>query len=325
MTEELSFRRPDGAQVTTKAQPGPDLAAPASLTMRQLTLSDGTVLYQLRRAGTGRAGYDRLDNETLAGLRLYRIAELAGRYPPELSRLYGCEATSAGQYVLVEQYRGEPLSAAGRHMLEDERRRFNVSLLTGLAWLAAAGVAHRGIAPGTVRWDGQCAQLTDFSLGTVIGAAREVIGEPPWAAPEQRAGAVGGVVTATDDIWAAGRLIFWVATSTEPTDRRMLDERPELRDLLAGVFGPPEGRPGAGDLLGRLGAAAPVLRTLDEHSPLADGRRDFYARRVGRHSVRDPVAGTAEHTRPPVAAQEPPPGGWLRRLVRRLVRRLRGG
>ena len=55
MTEELSFRRLDGAQVTTKAQPGPDLAAPASLTMRQLTLSDGTVLYQLRGRTAGPA------------------------------------------------------------------------------------------------------------------------------------------------------------------------------------------------------------------------------------------------------------------------------
>ena len=137
--------------------------APEFLAARPIRLADGTELRQLRVAGTARrAGYERLDNEILAGLRLREVTGPAG-YPPEVSRLYGYEADSADPYALLEPYRGEPLTVAGQHLLGSEQHQFQVSLLTGLCWLAAAGIAHRGIAPTTVRWDGRHAQITDFS------------------------------------------------------------------------------------------------------------------------------------------------------------------
>ncbi len=319
--EELTFRRVTSETVKAKASVEADeVAAPAYLTARDLRLEDGVELRQLQVSGRDqRTGYQRLDNEILAGLRLWRAAEAVG-YPPEVSCLYGYEAASADPCVLLEPYRGQPLTAAGEHLLDNEQHQFQVSLLTGLCWLAAAGIAHRGIAPSTVRWDGQRAQITDFSLSTVFGTPREVVGSPPWAALEQRAGTAYGTVSARDDIWAAGRLIFYVHTREELTDRSQLEDRPALKGLLAGVFGPPEERPAARELLDRMNEPCPVPRALDGHSPLDAGRREFYAVRARKHPGVTQAAGAAspaagarpEPPRQPDPVPPPPKGGRRR-------------
>jgi serine/threonine protein kinase len=338
---ELSFHRVTGDPVRAKASFGPDVAgAPALLTARPVQLADGTGLYQVRVADTAqRTGYERLDNEILAGLWL-REATAAVGYPPEVSRLYGYEATSAHPFALLEPYRGEPLTVAGHHLTDNEQHQFQVSLLTGLCWLAAAGIAHRGIAPSTVRWDGRHAQITDFSLCSVIGALREPIGALPWAAREQRQGHVRGRVSMRDDIWAAGRLIFYIHTQEELTDRSQVDGRPALKNLLDGVFGPPEDRPTARDLLTRLGEECPVPRSLPRHPELERGRRRFYTARSSKHpGAGSPASlngdGSGESSdaarEPPARAgalagapQSPPQGGGMPRRswgARRLMRR----
>lgn len=303
--EELTFRSVTGDTVRVKVTFGPDEAmAPALLAARRVRLADGTKLHQLRVVGTARkTGYERLDNEILAGLRL-RAATKAVGYPREVSRLHGYEATSADPYALLEPYRGEPLAVAGQHLLENEQHRFRVSLLTGLCWLAAAGIAHRGIAPSTVRWDGRHAQITDFSISTIVGAPREAIGTPPWAAREQRPGHADGQVSAKDDIWAAGRLIFCIHTGEELIDRSQIDERPALKNLLAGVFSPPEDRPSARVLLGRLNEECPVPPALDSHSGLDEGRKRFYAARASKHprAAATAAAGDGEGPGEPCAA-----------------------
>jgi hypothetical protein len=286
--EELFFRGVTGRAVRVMASFGPDEpGAPAFLAARPVRLADGIELRQLRVADPAdQDGYQRLDNEILAGRRVFEVTQAVG-YPPELSRLFGDEASSARPYALLEPYRGQPLTVAGRRMDLDEQVRFQVSLLQGLCWLGAAGIAHRGIAPSTVRWDGEQAQLTDFSLSIVIGAPREVIGTPPWAAREQQPAGVGGSVSERDDIWSAGRLIFYVSTQEELTDIRQVSDRPALGNLLAGVFGPPENRPTAGELLSRLNAASPVPRALNGYSRLDAGRKSFYALRASKHPDAD--------------------------------------
>jgi len=282
--EELRFRSHNGDVVLAKATFGPDEPlAPPFLAARPARLADGTEFRQLRVTGTPRKlGYERLDNEILAGLRLHEMSESVG-YPPEVSRLLGYEATSADPFVLLEPYRGESLTEAAQYLLEAEQHQFQVSLLTGLCWLVAAGIAHRGIAPSTIRWDGRRAQITDLSMSTVLGAPREAIGTPPWAAREQRPGHATGAASAQDDIWATGRLIFYVYTREELISRSQIDEWPAMRSLLAGVFSPPEDRPTARVMLSRLNAECPVPRALDDHSRLDAGRRRFYAVRASKH------------------------------------------
>src|SRR5262249_31794224 len=151
----------------------------------------------------------------LAGLRLARLVQRADNwwwpavaYPSQVSRLHGYDSDSGQPYVLLDRYRGKPLSALVRPWLPDSLDRFRISLIQGLRWLAVAGIAHRNISPDTVRWDGQTAQITGFSQATVFGAPRSANPLSSWAPVEQRHGE--GLVGDRDDIPAAAQLIYWV-------------------------------------------------------------------------------------------------------------------
>ena len=217
--------------------------SPPYLVAERVQLADGNPARRLQVSLADRPrGYRRMDNEILAGLRL-RLLAGENPYPPEVSRLIGHRGRFSGSFRAAGALPGEPLATAARQLLPQEQHRFEVSLLRALCWLAAAGIAHRGLSSSTVRWDGTCVQITDFSLATVFDVPREAIGTPPWAAPEQRRGRDGqayGEVSSRDDVWAAGRLIYYVLTGEELTTVRQIASVPGLDDLLNGVFGPPD-------------------------------------------------------------------------------------
>jgi serine/threonine protein kinase len=282
MAGKLQFRLITGEQVEAEARVD-DAEFPSGefVVARQVWLEDGTELRQHRPASGSqrRAGYERLDSEILAGRRLYEAADW-GSYPPEVARLYGDEATSADPYALFEPYRGEPLREVGTHLLDDEFDAFQVSLLTGLCWLAAAGIAHRTINLDTVLWDSQRrrVQITDFSRSTVFGVPRTpVTGSSAWVSKEQRPGTFYGTVGPRDDVWAAGRVIFFVRNQGEDLVDRAQLTTSGLDELFNGmlnpVFGPPEGRPTAWDLL------EDGLRRRSLVRPPADGSARLIARR----------------------------------------------
>jgi cellulose biosynthesis protein BcsQ len=288
LTSRLLFRRVTGEQAEAEMRvDSTEFPAGEFLVTRRVWLGDGTELRQHRVAkGSSRStGYDRLDNEILTGRRLYEIARW-NDYPAELARLYGDEASSADPYALLESYRGEPLREVATHLMDYEQEAFFVSLLTGLCWLAAAGIAHCALNPHTVLWDSQRrqAQITDFSQSAVFGAPREAIEPPGWVAREHRRGSVMGKVSDRDDIWAAGRLLFYVRSRGEElTDRSQLAAS-GLTDVLDGVFGPPEGRPTARELLvERMGLPSPVRRGIDGTAWLEEGRRRFWEERERKY------------------------------------------
>ncbi len=287
-TGELTFRLVTGELVGVIAViDGADSHTGEFLITRTVQLDNGTELRQLRVApGPDRGtGYERLDNEILAGRRLHEVTEGVD-YPAAVSRLYGDEAASADPYALLEPYRGEPLQAAVRQMGDDEQHAFEVSLLTGLCWLEAAGIAHRGLSPSTVRWDGPArqTQITDFSLCTVFGVPREAIGPPEWAGPEQRPGRkVDGLVTRRDDMYAAARLIYYVRSQGE-----ILQSRDQLAEIgltdLEQVFAPPDNRPTARELLAdRLAAGDPVPQGIGSDPRLKHGHERFDLWRREKH------------------------------------------
>lgn len=297
-TSTLQFRRITGQQVEAEVRVGrEEVPAGEFLTARQVWLDDGTELRQHRVAqGSPRAaGYDRLDNEILAGRRLYEVAEWG--YPPELARLYGDEATSGDSYALLEPYRGEPLTEAGARLFEDEQKAFEVSLLTGLCWLTAAGIAHRALSPATVLWDSdrRQVQITDFSRSTIFGAPREAImGSPNWVAKEQRPGSFSGEVSERDDIWAA-RLIFFVCNQGEELADRVQLGNSGLGELLEGVFGPPGRRPTARELLvDRMGWRDPIPSGVGGSPWLQEGRRRFWNARQRKHPEAAVPPGASE-------------------------------
>jgi serine/threonine protein kinase len=287
MADMLWFRRVNGESEEIMARVD-DAEFPAGefLMARTVWLQDGTTIgRELRqhRPVSGdrrRDGYARLDNEILAGRRLYRLAGWSG-YPPEVVRLYGDESTSADPYALFEPYRGEPLREVGANLFDEEFGRFLTGLLTGLCWLAGAGIAHRAISPDTVWWDDDSVQITDFSRSAPFGTARTpASGSQAWIARESRPGTCYGTVGPTDDVWAAVRLAYFVRSRG-----RDLEEFGQLEEIglaqmfngmLGPVFGPPEDRPTASDLITHGLRRPHLLPSLEDGSKaLIEGRKSF--------------------------------------------------
>jgi len=309
MPEKLSFRRAttgDWEDVDIDRVGDTVIPAGEYLKGRQVELLDGTPLREHRVMSRiyRSEGYGRIDNEILAGRRLH---ELAGSgYPPELACLYGDyddKVTVTDPFTLFEAYRGEPL-------------RRVVGLLTALCWLASAGLAHRSVNPDTVLWDGEQVQLTDFSDATVFGASRTPSsGRKGWIAREQRPGATYGTVGPGDDMWAAARLIYYVRAQGEELHNREELTQVGLADLLDGVFGRPEERPDAGELLRRMGRPDTVPRH-QENVRLWEEQRRFLAARDHKHpgapvprELAEPLADPGpERSMPQGSAGTPPTG-----------------
>ena len=300
MADMLRFRKFTGEKQEIAARVD-DLEAPAGefLTARTVWLADGTPdghadgleLRQHRPVpGDHRgAGYVRLDSEILAGRLLHQVA--AGRdYPQELTRLYGDEATSAEPYALFDPYRGESLRDIGAYLAADFDQ-VTAGLLTGLCWLAGAGIAHRSISPDTVLWDSSenLVQFTDFSRSAPFGAARTPLGgQETWISPESRPDTCSGIVGPTDDVWGAVRLLYYVRSGGHTlTDRGQLAEfglAEAFSGLLDKVFGPPEGRPTARSLIVD-GLRRPQLLpgVVDTRKSLIAGRAKFLNARGRKH------------------------------------------
>ncbi|TDC67154.1 hypothetical protein E1200_15530 [Actinomadura sp. GC306] len=292
---------PTEAKAVEGDGPEPSLLPPLEADRLRLELPDRTVVVRRvrpvdRGPGGFAAGCRLLDGEILAGLRLARLSE--GRpYPDTVSRLIGYDSDVAEPFALLEPLRGTEIEPLAGKLPTEQRRRFQAGLLRAVRLLNAAGIAHRGLDPRTVRWDGANVQITDFSQAALIGSPRTVTGAPPWQAPEQRPetppGWHRGDVGPTDDIWAAGRLIFYVLTGEELDDRAKLADRPDLEVLLADVIGSPERRPDAQRLLHRLGEADPPPRPLAADPAFGRGRAEFFAQRRRKHPQTAPPAEPA--------------------------------
>lgn len=298
MADVLQFRRvATGSQEETPARVD-DVEFPAGefLTTRTVWLEDGTLsgleLSQHRPVSGDRRreGYLRLDNEILAGRRLFEVAGWSG-HPAEVIRLYGDESASADPFALFEPDRGDPLREVGEYLLSDAFDQFLAGLLTGLCWLAGAGIAHRAISPDTVRWDSDngTVQIGDFSRSAPFGSVRTPVGGSwAWVPRESRADTCYGIVGPADDVWAAVRLIYFVRSrGKDLEDLGQLAEH-GLSQLFGGllekVFGPPEDRPTARNLV-QHGLRKPhLLPSLEDNAKrIIQGRTSFLSARAREH------------------------------------------
>jgi serine/threonine protein kinase len=309
---ELTFRDPFGEPASVLADVEPAQTVVGEFLTGRYVWLEGTRAWQLRvaEAADRSAGYERLDNEILAGRRLSEVAGGDLDYPACVSMLLGDEAESAEPFALLEPYTGEPLGDVVGTMADGEQDAFETGLLEGLCWLDSAGIAHRGLTPSTVRWDGirQQVQITGFSLCTVFGVPREATGSRDWAGPEQQAGRkVSGQVSDRDDLYSFAKLVYYVRNQgTKLTKRDQLGDAGLLR--LNPLIGPPQGRPTARTLYReRAGREAPAPRGLGDGAQLKLGYEAFDARRRKKHpGLQDPPP-------PPVPPPPPPPGPFTPR------------
>lgn len=328
ITETLKFRLADGGETEAAAElDETEFPTGEFLVARNAILTEGERELRQHRAVSGRYrenGYEQLDNEILTGRRLAKAAGRAG-YPPEVACLHGDDADSADPYALFEPYRGKPLRVASQAMTATEQQEFPISLLRGLCWLAAVGIAHRGIGPDTVWWDGRRAQIVDFSRCTVFGVIRAPVrGFPAWIPPEQQPGTANGRIGPRDDTWAAAQLIFYAHTQGQeyahPDQLAASDLDRLLVQMLALAFGPLATRPTAGELLTQFGRSDPAPQGVSAGLSLRSGRDRFLAARDLKlpnvpipaefNEDLDWVRNAASPTSPPlVPALEPFPSG----------------
>lgn len=318
----LAYRDPFGvpceAKIDELAGPEPPAGPPLEAARVRIACGDldraDVTARRIRPVplGNGRTeGYEQLDNEILAGVRVARLYR--GRpHPAEVTRLIGYDADSAEPFALLEPLRGEPVGGFAGRMLSRDRKPFQRSLLRAILVINGAGIVHRGISPETVLWDSasQTVQLTDFTRATLVGAPRTVVGAPPWQAPEQRPQQAVGRVSDRDDLWAAAKLIYYVITGQELHDLRALHDNPELGPLLGDVINAPDRRPSTRELLQRLGSA-PMVPSRTADSAFEQGRRAFHAqrarKRAGEEGVIAEPAGRASDEQQP-EAQAPSDG-----------------
>jgi hypothetical protein len=299
---DISYHAVSGEQVHTQATvSGIADHLPVSLLARSIELADGTPARQLLvDEAQLPAGYQCLDNEILAGTWLYQLTK-SRRYPDQVSRLIGYAADGAEPFALVREYDGEPAAAAARHLTPEEQRLFQVSLLTGLRWLAEAGIAHCAIGADTVRWDGDRVLITDFSQATVFGVSRDA----PGRQIRQGYGLRTGPVTDRDDVWAAILLCYYISEGQDFSGPDQLANWSAGGDLAAELMAGPEGCQSAHEILTtRLGAADPVPRRTGPDPALARGIEEFFRVRKAKHPMAPSAVPWAPQPR--AAAPDPP-------------------
>lgn len=326
MPESLTFRRFDGETVTHDVVSYRDKAPAGNNLLGRVVRLDNELELHQHRPVSGRQrpeGYERLDNEILVGRQLHELAD--GNYPTHVAKLYGDEANSADPFALFEPYLGNPLRDVGAYISDfAEFDLFLTSFLTGLCWIAAAGIAHRMIGPDTVFWDpDRGVQITDFSRSTIFGTPRtELKGYDGWVPPEMRQDSCTGTVGPRDDIWAAGKLIFFVSNQgQDPKDRQGLAD---LDAMFNGMFNrvpdPVDKRPTARELLiDGLRKRVNVPSEARRSDRLKDGRASFLeVRERKRHGVATPsdfnadldwIGGPADRPAVPVNGDHPAAAG----------------
>jgi len=179
--------------------------------------------------------------------------------------------------------------------------------------------AHRTISPDTVLWDSDTGevQVTGFSRSAPFGSVRTpMAGSPKWIPRESRPDTCYGLAGSADDTWAAARLLYFVRSRGKDLEEvAQLTEvglAPMFSGLLEKVFGPPEGRPTARDLVEHGLRRHYVLPSLEDSGKrLLQGRESFLNARARLHSEAPVPADfwddmTWTHGQPEAGA---PPGG----------------
>ncbi|MFJ7075998.1 hypothetical protein [Streptomyces sp. NPDC098781] len=222
-----------------------------------------------------------LDTEAGTAVQLAQVlgdTEYAALFP----RLIGHELDTAEPFLLYDPPRGTPVARI--HVMgAADQEIFTRDLMLALCLLEGQGLVPRGIAPGTVLWDGAKVQLWGLESVTRIGRPRRPWGRSPFCPPEQRAGQ--GLAEPRDAVWSVAQVLYRLATGRSgPADRPPADlgEHRKLDQTLRDAFAPgAAGRPTPAQVLDlvapgaahRVRVAVPPDETRPHHEAFEEALR----------------------------------------------------
>ena len=311
---ELGFFTPSGQQVSYPARfDGKGPVGPGGLS-RTVTAAHGWTLVQHlvpvqgRTAAAAREALEREIGAAVAISRRVGDGPLAACFLP----FAGYDLDAPEPFVLYEPPRGEPVERLAGRLNPDEVERLLVGLVVAVRVLEAAGVVHRDISPGTVRWDGRQVQLDRPARADMAGRRRVSTGSAPYAAPEQLDGV--GRADPRDDLWSVAQVGYFVHTGRPatgggpPPDLRAI---PALAQPLGQLFAPAAaGRPDPVAVLRLLSRPDP-LPPDPVGDPLTAGRAAFDR---ALQTKRQLTGGPARPAAAPAAPARP--RSWLRSRTR---------
>jgi eukaryotic-like serine/threonine-protein kinase len=214
----------------------------------------------------------------LASLLQRECRLLARLDHPAITRLVDAGLDErAGPFLVMEWVEGTDLRdwLDGNHPDPDARLRLFEQIVEAVAHAHQRLIVHGDIKPGNVRIraDGQV-KLMDFGVARLLDIDDQAEGiralTPSFAAPEQLA---GQDITPASDVWALGRLLYWLLThQSPPTDTQLmasaigaagLNRESELSAIIgcATAHDPDERYPSAAHLIDEL-------HRFDQHLPL---------------------------------------------------------
>ncbi|MET0386105.1 MAG: serine/threonine-protein kinase [Polyangiales bacterium] len=172
----------------------------------------------------GRDGYvARAERRRLLLEREYHtLAQLAH---PRIIEVYDYGVNADGAYYTMELLEGDDLTGGGPWPWQ-QACALLVDVASSLSILHSRGLLHRDVSAGNVRRgrDGR-AKLLDFGALSSIGVALEVVGTPPYVAPEALQ---MQVLDARADLFALGALAYYLLAGRHAFNARKLSD---LRDV----------------------------------------------------------------------------------------------
>ena len=160
-----------------------------------------------------------LGGDETARKRFWREARAAASVNhPNICQIYEIGEDNGQLFIAMELLEGEVLSDLLRRgpLSAAQTVPIGLGILAALSALHSRGIVHRDLKPSNVFLTPHGVKLLDFglarpeleeSLNTVTSVTRAglVLGTPRYMAPEQ---AVGGLVDARSDLFAAGAILF---------------------------------------------------------------------------------------------------------------------
>jgi serine/threonine protein kinase/Flp pilus assembly protein TadD len=152
---------------------------------------------------------------------------------PNIATVHDFDSQDGIDFLVTEYISGVTLDAklAGSALPEKEVIRLGIQLSEGLNAAHQQDIVHRDLKPANLRLtpDGRL-KILDFGLAQLMPHASEigmtatltqsqdVTGTLPYMAPEQLR---GGVADARSDIWAAGAVLYEMATAHRPFEEKL--------------------------------------------------------------------------------------------------------